>query len=304
VRHENLTGEPGRLDVFLTRSLPGMSRQFWKQRIVDGSVSVDGVARPADYYLKGGEAVEVRLGGGATPHLEARVIFEDAAILVLDKPAGLIIHPLGTSWLKTPSALESEVDSLAGWLWRERPANRALTRLGIVHRLDQGTSGVMVVAKNPEAQQSLLDQFRERKVEKRYRAIVAGRMKKEPVLVRAAVGRKAHERKIKVDPSGRPALTEVFVLKTAPRGAIVEARPKTGRTHQIRVHLASLGHPVLGDREWMKAEEIEASGAARLMLHAFRLSFDHPQTGKRVVFEIRPPGDFKDCWKRLSTVGK
>ena len=300
-RETIVVAAPGRLDLFLARAFPGMSRQFWKQRIADGSVQVDAaLPRKADFQLKGGETVDVTLGADAAPGLDARVIHEDDAILVLDKPSGLIAHPLGTSWLKTPAALEAEADSLAGWLWRHRPANRALVRLGIVHRLDQGTSGVMVVAKTPEAQQSLLDQFRERKVEKRYRALVAGRIRAKLLKISAAVGRKGHERKISADPAGRPALTDVHVLKTATAVSLVEARPKTGRTHQIRVHLASVGHPVLGDREWIQTEAMEKFAAPRLMLHAYRLAFLHPATGKRAAYEAKLPKEFNACWKRLA----
>ena len=294
MRHESLTAQPGRLDAFLAKALPGMSRGFWQQRIADGSVLVDGAARPSDFRLKGTETVEVRWKDSEGVDLESRVIHEDKAILVLDKPSGLIVHPLGDSWLKTPAALEAESDSLVGWLWRARPANRALPRLGLVHRLDSGTSGVIVVAKTKAAQDSLLAQFQERKTVKRYRAIVAGEMRDKTVQVDAAIGRKYRERRMKADPAGRPASTEVKVLKTCAKASLVEARPKTGRTHQIRIHLATIGHPVLGDREWPSPIQ-----APRLMLHAYRLSLKHPRNRKNVSYEADAPKDFSDFWKSL-----
>lgn len=311
MRVERFTAEhPGRLDAVLARTFPDASRSYWKTRIAAGSVLVDGAVKKADLELKGGETVEVRWPeSGGVPDLERRVLLEDADLLALDKPPGLIVHPLGVSWLKRPQVLLAEKEpTLAAWLFQARGLG-ALPRVGIVHRLDRGTSGVIVAAKTLEAQQSLLEQFRERQVEKRYRAVVLGRIARRTLRVDVPIGRPVRSRRVKADPLGKEASTEVTVLGTSPGFSLVEARPLTGRTHQIRVHLATSGHPVAGDVEWVGAEDLEKLKAAgltppRLMLHAWRLTFRHPRTGLLVRVEAKLPSDLREYWERARASGK
>ncbi|MBI3549396.1 MAG: RluA family pseudouridine synthase [Elusimicrobia bacterium] len=297
-----------RLDRFVARELPGYTREHVKGLIERGCVAVDGERRSADYRLAGGESITVRVpdGGWAEEPLSDRILFEDGWMLALDKPAGLIVHPVGTSWLKRPEAALAREPNLAGLLLRQRPAIDAsgVPRCGIVHRLDRETSGVMIVAKTPEAYETLVSAFGEREVSKVYRAIVWGRVDRD-VEVQAPIGRGPTGGRMQVSPYGRNSSTEFSVLEARPRVSLVEARPLTGRTHQIRAHLAHIGHPVLGDSEWASGiaremERFRIPAPPRLMLHAYSLTLAHPRTGKKVRLSAPPPKDFKQYWTAAS----
>jgi 23S rRNA pseudouridine1911/1915/1917 synthase len=289
-----------RLDGFIAQKMPRYTRSLVKSLIERGFVTVDGVRRDADHRLKEGERVEVSLSSAAPEptSLPVEVIHEDKDLLVLLKPAGLLMHPLGETWLKVPEAVLAEAqDSMAAWLLKTHPAiTRAGTpRCGIVHRLDRQTSGVLLAAKTPKAYESLVNQFKEREIEKLYRAIVRGVPADKRPRVQAPIGRMPGHRKVTVTPFGKSAETAFKVVAAAKDAALVEASPLTGRTHQIRAHLALIGHPVAGDVEF------EAAGgpgpiAPRLMLHAYKISFAHPRTRKPVSFSAEPPRDFRDFW--------
>lgn len=290
-----------RLDRFLAGRLEGLSRSHVKGLIERGCVTVDGRVVGADRRLKEGEVVRVSFPGGSWASelpFEDWVLREDAELLVLDKPAGLLMHPAGASWLKEPRAALDEMEAnLAGLLLRHRPAIAAggVARCGIVHRLDRQTSGLLLVAKTPAAQTALLEAFRGRAVGKVYAAIVRGRP--ADTRINAPVGRLHWGKKIAVNPFGRAAETGVKRLKSARGASWVEARPLTGRTHQIRAHLAHLGHPVLGDPEF--PAHWDGPPAPRLMLHAQELSLAHPRTGKALRLSAPVPQDFLTFWRSL-----
>ncbi len=290
-----------RLDQFLALKLPRYSRGHAQILIAQGAVTVDGVQRSPDHRLKDGARVAVNLGGSdwsGKDEFESMVIFEDKNMLVLLKPAGLLMHPLGDSWLKAPEAALAEVaPNLAGLLQKARPEIlRAKTpRCGIVHRLDRQTSGVLLAAKTPKAYESLVEQFKEREIQKLYRAIVRGVPDDRLTKVDAPIGRLPGHRKITVSPFGKAAETSFKVVASCKSAAIVEARPLTGRTHQIRAHLGHLGHPVMGDEEF-DTPRLRAPWPPRLMLHAHQIQFTHPQTGKPAEFRAEPPKDFRDFW--------
>ena len=304
MRTEELVCEAGgqRLDAFLAMRLTGYSRAFLKGLIERGSVSVGGRRREAAYRLKTGEAVRVdwpEAPAAPGKGLADRILFEDKDLLILNKPPGLVMHPAGTSWLSRPeAALAEEEPTVVSLLLKLRPELAKLPRTGLVHRLDRETSGLLVVAKTARAQDALMEAFRERSVAKAYRAVVSGRVEREEGVVDAPVGREG--KKTLVSRLGREAVTEYEVKDRAARATIVEARPLTGRTHQIRAHLALAGHPVAGDPDF-KSEGLPK--APRMMLHAYRIEFSHPATGRPLSFTARLPADFAEYWKSLKRTG-
>lgn len=297
------TGGP-RLDAFLARSLEGYARSFFKDLIARGCVTVDGERRDADERVEEGQRVVVELPQSepeAGTDFESWVLFEDKRLMVLNKPSGLLMHPLGTSWLSRPEAARSEPGvNLAGLLQIFRPAilKAGTPRCGIVHRLDRQTSGALVVAKDPETYEALVESFKDRLVDKTYRAVVRG-VPPGASRVQAPIGRVPGNRRIVVTALGKSAETSFKILSKKKQAALVEAKPRTGRTHQIRAHLAYLGHPVAGDPEF----DPPAPGKAvppRMMLHAWRLAFEHPASGRPALFTAEPPAEFEKFWKSLT----
>lgn len=299
-RSESLVADAAgmRLDQFLALRKPDFSRSHWKSLIDGGSVTVDGVARPAAYKLRGGETIRVvrpEAGWAEEASFDDWVLHEDKDLLVLDKPAGLLMHPLGTSWLQRPEAALAEAEpNLAGILQKARPALAKVWRCGIVHRLDRQTSGVLLVAKTKAAQDRLLEAFREREVKKVYRAVVRGVPVEGKTRVHAPIGRKPGHRKVLVTPFGKTAETSFEVVESCPAAALVEARPLTGRTHQIRAHLGLIGHPVCGDVEF-EAKQAKP-WPPRMLLHAYRIDFVHPGSGEPVHFQAPLPKDLREFW--------
>ena len=291
-----------RLDQFLANRLPDLSRGLLKGLVVRGAVRVNGSPADPDRRLREGDAVVVEFPrpqwGEPYGPLSSWVIHEDRDLLVLDKPAGLLMHPLGSSWLASPEAALSEpAPNLAGLLLLGRPAIAAAgtPRCGIVHRLDRCTSGVLLVAKTPAASEALIRSFKEREVSKTYRAVVRGDWKGRRASVEAPVGRKPGHRQVIATPFGKQASTGFSIIAASPAGALVEARPLTGRTHQIRVHLNLLGHPVMGDLEFDRPGPQDPK-PPRLMLHAYKIEFAHPGSGKPMSFTSRIPKDMRDFW--------
>jgi 23S rRNA pseudouridine1911/1915/1917 synthase len=261
---ERFDAEEGvRLDVFLTRQLDGATRGYVQKLIERGQVKVAGKVRQAGYRLRAGELVTLEqpaLPAGPEP----KILLEKDGLLLLEKPVGLIVHPAGESWLHNPeTALNEPEPSLVSWLLRRNPKAAQLPRCGLVHRLDRETSGVMAASTDSAVQEELLAQFRGRSVEKVYLAVVDGKLPKPQGSIEAPVGRVGP--KLKATPYGRPAQSLYKVLKEGAGKSLVEVRPVTGRTHQIRVHLSVIGNPVLGDLEH------GGRAADRLYLHAHRL---------------------------------
>jgi 23S rRNA pseudouridine1911/1915/1917 synthase len=289
-----------RLDRFLADAL-AVSRSELRRWIERGRVTVEGAAREADARLKEGERVDVR--PEAPPPTEARaesgieftILHVDDDLVVLDKPAGLVVHPA------RGHAGGTLVNGLLGrGLFRmpaSEPGDEANARPGIVHRLDRGTSGVMVVARTPEAREGLKAQFQAHSIERAYEAIVVGEA--EARTWATLHGRHPRDRlrfTTRV-PKGRRAVTHVRVLGALYGATHVECTLETGRTHQIRVHLAEGGTPVLGDPLYGKTPRDSrirdvAEGLGHQALHARVLGFVHPGSGQRVRFEAAPPPDF------------
>jgi 23S rRNA pseudouridine1911/1915/1917 synthase len=217
------------------------------------------------------------------------ILFEDNDLIVINKPAGLVVHPgAGHRQHTLVNALLSHCTTLSGIGGKERP--------GIVHRLDKETSGCLVVAKNDKAHRNLSKQFAERTVEKIYLALVAGKLRKEAGLIEEKIGRHpVHRQRMSVtSPRGRPAKTEYRVIRSGDQMSLVECRLHSGRTHQIRVHLHHIGHPVLGDKVYAARS---AKNFPRQMLHAWRLGFRHPCSGEWKSFQAPLPDDFATATK-------
>jgi 23S rRNA pseudouridine1911/1915/1917 synthase len=291
-----------RLDRFLA-DRTGMSRSRIVALIRDGRVRVDGRPGKKSEDLSPGQVVEVDVPPPEA--LEARpqdipldVVYEDEALLVVNKAAGLVVHPApGHPDGTLVNALLFRVRDLSGIGGKLRP--------GIVHRLDRDTSGLMVVAKGDEAHVALSNSIRRREVRRVYRAVAWGHLTGSPVTVDAPIGRDPRNRKrMAVVEGGRRAVTRIRVRETWRMAELLDVSLKTGRTHQIRVHLAHLGHPVVGDEVYGSGWERGMSGpgqgwarelarrAGRQLLHASDLAFRHPLTGEEMFFRAPVPGDF------------
>jgi 23S rRNA pseudouridine1911/1915/1917 synthase len=265
-----------------------------QRAIAAGGVLVDGRARPKSFRLQGGERLTVDLAArvaGTPTGPPVPIRYRDEHLLVVAKPAGVLTHP--TAGRRG----DTLVDRLLAMDVRLAPAGGSL-RPGIVHRLDAGTSGLLVVACSDEAYGLLQEMLRRHDVERRYLALVRGAPAHDVFTVEAPLGRRAA--RIVVDRvQGRAASTGFEVRERLPRTTFLEATPRTGRTHQIRVHLQAAGHPIVGDRTYGGGgEEARALGLGRPFLHAARLAFDHPITGERIdVAEPLPP-DLADALAR------
>lgn len=284
-----------RLDIFLARKLPQFSRSQIQKWVRGGHVLLNGLkTSPAD-QIPQGATLQVRIPPeelSVMPEkIPIKILHEDGQILVIDKPAGMVTHPAAGNYTGTLA------NAAAHHLETKRRKNipKGL-RPGIVHRLDKATSGVLVIAKNTRTMAQLSKQFETRSVEKVYRAVVIGKVASKEGEIVGAIGKDFDKHRMRVTPSGRYAKTDFKVLKRFPSHTYVEVYPKTGRTHQIRVHLAKIGHPVLGDPVYSG----NSAPPQRMMLHAFRLSIDHPAARKRLTFTAPIPKDFQKVLDQLN----
>jgi 23S rRNA pseudouridine1911/1915/1917 synthase len=289
---------PGRLDAVVAERL-GIPRAEAQRAIAAGGITVDGARHRKAFRLGGGELVVVDLAPGAELPSEGPAVpvrYRDEHLLVVAKPAGLPTHP--TENHRTGTL----VNRLRGMGVPLAPRGGPL-RPGIVHRLDAGTSGLLVVASDDEAHAALSAMFRAHGADRRYLALVRGFVGHDRFEVDAPLGRRGA--RIRLDAGGgRPAATAFEVRERFVRATLLEAAPRTGRTHQIRVHLASVGHPIMGDRRYGGGgDEARALGLDRPFLHAWRLGFDHPITGERVELEEPLPGDLAAALERLRSDG-
>lgn len=291
--------EGRRLDVTVAERLPHISRSRIARLAHEGRILVDGTARKPAFRIRPGQRVEVRVPAPEPSSLRPEsipldVVYEDDDLLVVNKPAGLTVHPApGHASGTLVNAVLSHVPSLPGIAGTLRP--------GIVHRLDKDTSGLIAVAKSEEAQVSLASQLRSHTVVRTYLAIVRGALRRDAGKISAPVGRHPVRRtRIAVTPRGRAAVTHYTVLERLPGATLVACRLETGRTHQIRVHMTHIGHPLLGDPLYGHAPAPEMP---RQALHAARLEFTHPRTGRRLVCTAPVPEDFARLLARLRGSG-
>lgn len=294
--------EAGRLDAFIAARLPELSRSRAARLLGDGHVLVNGTTPRKSYRPVPGDVIEVVVPAAEAPSaapeaIPLRVVHEDTDLLVIDKPAGLVVHPApGHASGTLVNALLHHVQDLSGIGGVLRP--------GIVHRLDKDTSGLMLVAKNDAAHRALSAALKRRAIRRTYTAAAWGHLPQDELVVDAAIGRSRGDRKrMAVLPDGRSAVTRFRRLERWLAADLLQAELQTGRTHQIRVHLAHIGHSVVGDavyggvslrglsgpgRQW--AAQL-ARQVRRQFLHASELRFAHPRTGEALTFESPLPPD-------------
>ncbi|HKU86335.1 MAG TPA: 23S rRNA pseudouridine(1911/1915/1917) synthase RluD [Casimicrobiaceae bacterium] len=284
-----------RLDQALAKMLPEHSRSRLRAWIDAGDVTVDGRTFDAKRRVHGGERVDIAPSATTAPladepeNIELRVVHEDDAIIAVDKPAGLVVHP-GSG---------NPRGTLLNALLHHHPALAALPRAGIVHRLDKDTSGLMVVAKTPQAHTDLVRQLAARTVHREYVAVARGDLTRATI-VDAPIGRHPVQRTaMAVVAKGKPARTHVDVVERFGAATLLRCRLETGRTHQIRVHLAAIGHPLLGDPAYGGHRQSSTLTFARQALHAARLGLVHPATREAMAWESPPPADLAELIRVL-----
>lgn len=305
-----------RLDIHITEIYPDITRSQAKRLVEDGHVKVDGkiVSKPSQ-NLKGGEELVVDVppptGIDVIPqNIKLEILYEDKDLVVVNKPSDMVVHPgAGNKEGTLVNALLYHCKDLSGIGGELRP--------GIVHRLDKGTSGVMVVAKNDLAHANLSDQFKNRTIEKKYYAIVYGKVPKDEGTISIAIGRHPTDRKKMSTKTkhGRASTTHFKVLKRfGTELTFVDIKLATGRTHQIRVHFSHLGHPLIGDEVYGGMKAIKRLKDKKLIeivkpfsrpaLHAYKLAFTHPKTGKRMEFSAPIPKDMNELLESFNELYK
>lgn len=290
-----------RLDAFLASQIEGWSRARLQRLIEDADVLVNGLVAKSSYKLHAGDHIEVELipppsTAFAPENIPLDIVFEDDDLIVVNKPAGMVVHP----------AAGAEAGTLANALafhFEQLSSNAGAARPGIVHRLDKGTSGLLVVAKNESAHENLADQFRAREVFKSYVALVHGQVEKKTDQIDQPIARDPRNRiRMAVVRGGRPAISIYRVRKRFERFTLLDIELRTGRTHQIRVHLAWLKHSVVGDEIYGGGRDktvpdvrirVQIAKLGRQFLHAEQLGFRHPRTGDEVRFTAQLPDDLQ-----------
>jgi len=305
----NYSGPGERLDRWLSNQLPDLSRSRIQALIKAGRITLHGEPCKPRHTLHEGDHIEITIPAPEPVNIQPEnipldILYEDNDILVLNKPPGLVVHPapghasgtLVNALLHHCENAETGETSLAGIGGELRP--------GIVHRLDKDTSGVLIVAKNEQALAGLAEQFKHHTVKKEYLALVWGKPVPAEGTIETDIGRSAHNRKkMSAKPrSGRHAVTHYSTIESFSETTLLRVRIETGRTHQIRVHLAHIGHPVVGDKQYGRARKMrQPIPIKRQMLHAERLTIEHPRTGKQLKFEAPIPEDMREVVEVLGS---
>lgn len=286
-----------RIDAYL-RSYTELSRSRISTLMLEGALRVDGVIQvKPSFRVEAGQKLELSIPEVRPVAIEPQnipidILYQDSDVVIVNKPCGMVVHPAAGNEDRTlVNALLYHVKDLSGIGGEMRP--------GIVHRLDKDTSGLILIAKNDKAHTVLSEQFKERSMEKHYRAVAFGNFPNESGLIDAPIARHPVDRKkMAIVPGGKPSQTEWKVLEHLRSAAYLDVHLLTGRTHQIRVHMHSIGHPLLGDRIY--APNIKTSThIPRLMLHAYSLSFTHPTSLERITLTAPLPEEFSASLEKL-----
>lgn len=279
---ENQAGE--RIDRFLADS-QDLTRSFLQKILKEGEVIVNGKSVKANYKLRKGDRIEFEIPEAVEPDIVAEdiplsILYEDADVLVVDKPKGMVVHPAAGHYSRTL------VNAVMYHCKGKLSGINGVLRPGIVHRIDRDTTGSIIICKNDMAHNEIARQLKEHSINRRYRAIVTGVLKDEEGTIEGAIGRdKKDRKKMAITADGKPAVTHYRVLQRFKHYTYVECVLETGRTHQIRVHMASIGHPLLGDEVYgRRSDKYKCEGQC---LHAMTLGFHHPRIGEYI--EVNAP---------------
>lgn len=290
--------EGTRIDLFLTEHMEGQSRSYLQKLLKDGAVFVGDKVSKSNYKVRTGDQICLKLPDPVSLEVEARpmdldILYEDDDVILINKPKGMVVHP----------AAGHTDDTLVNGLMHHCQGNlsgiNGVLRPGIVHRIDKDTTGVIVVCKNDMAHNSLAEQLKVHSITRRYRAVVHGHIKATEGVVNAPIGRNEKDRLKQAinEKNGKPAVTHYRVLEQFKNYTYIECELETGRTHQIRVHMSSLGHPLVGDELYGPAKcPFPLEGQT---LHAMVLGFEHPSTGKYVEFTAPLPEYFEKLLEKL-----
>lgn len=286
-----------RLDTYIASKLNTLSRTMIQRLIENGDILVNGKIKKISYKVQLGDILEINIPKPRETDIKAEnipldIVYEDNDIIVVNKPKGMVVHPANGNLDGTlVNALMSICkDSLSGIGGEIRP--------GIVHRLDKDTSGLLIIAKNDTAHINMSNQIKNREVKKIYIALVRGIVGEDEATINMPIGRSTKDRKkMAVRKDGKEAITHFKVLKRYGKYTLLEIKIDTGRTHQIRVHLSEIGHPVIGDMVYSNGKN--EFGVEGQMLHAKSLDFKHPITGKEIHLEAELPNYFKDILNKL-----
>ena len=289
-----------RLDAYIAKKEEKLSRTMIQKLIEDGDVLVNGDVKKISYKVQAGDIIEVNISEPKETGIKAQaipleIVYEDNDIIVVNKPKGMVVHPAngnpdGTLVNAIMAKCKGSLSGIGGEI-----------RPGIVHRLDKDTSGLLIVAKNDQAHINMSKQIKDRKVKKIYIALVKGSIAEEEATINMPIGRSTKDRKkMAVRKDGKEAITHFKILKRYDKYTLLEIKIDTGRTHQIRVHMAEIGHPVVGDSVYSNGKN--EFGVEGQMLHAKSLDFKHPITQKQMHLEAELPEYFKEVLSELERI--
>ena len=289
------------IDRFLGSRLEQVSRSYLQKLVKDGAVLVNGKPVKSSYKVENGDRIHLEIPDAVEPEIEAEpmvldILYEDSDIILINKPKGMVVHPAAGHYSGTL------VNGLMAHCKNELSGINGVMRPGIVHRIDMDTTGVLIVCKNDKAHNAIAEQLKVHSITRKYYAIVHGVLKADTGTVNAPIGRHPVDRKKMSinEKNGKEAVTHYRVLRRFRRFTFVECQLETGRTHQIRVHMASIGHPLLGDQVYGPAK-VPFSGLQGQTLHAGVLGIIHPSTGEYMEFTAPLPAYFEALLKKLET---
>ena len=286
-----------RLDAYITSKYKDFSRATVQRLIEEENVLVNGKVKKISYKIQIGDAIEINIPKPKEKNIKAQnipieIVYQDEDIIVVNKPKGMVVHPANGNWDGTlvNAIMAICKESLSGIGGEIRP--------GIVHRIDKDTSGILIIAKNDKAHVNMCEQIKNREVKKVYIALVRGIVKEDEATINMPIGRSTKDRKkMAVRKDGKEAISHFKVLKRYNNYTMLQVKIDTGRTHQIRVHLAEIGHPIVGDMVYSNGKN--EFGVEGQMLHAKSLDFKHPITGEKMHLEADLPNYFKEVLNKL-----